>query len=190
MKVLEQIKKHKVLVTSSIIAVACVTGVAFTLNKAAQPVASVVDLPESSVEAPKDVEKPKEVSDVAETATDLDAPTARAATPKQNDAATVEKSDTNNEMAVKSTDEYAANYLKLGTVANGLTGKDCFDGLVAAFPNRFAEPVRERNIKALSVYENPCMTGYGGGSDILKRSWDAKYPNGSFFDSDLAKSRW
>jgi hypothetical protein len=93
MKVLELIKKHKILVASSVVAVACVTGVAFTLNKAAQPVASVVDIPVSRAEAPKEAEKPKEVVDVVKSVVDAEK-TEIATETSQNEEQTTPKAQT------------------------------------------------------------------------------------------------
>lgn len=96
--------------------------------------------------------------------------------------------------ATLSIQEYASRHLSLGPIMADMvipvTGQDCLNALVAAFPERFTEDVRERNIKALSVYGNPCATGYGSNNPTAKLLWDAKYPNGSFFDSAIAKSRW
>lgn len=100
-----------------------------------------------------------------------------------------------NERAVLSIREYAEMYLNLGSISdNGgvisnYTGQRCFDELVAAHPDRFTEDVRERNIKGLSVYASPCATGYGL-DNPGRNMWESQYPNGSFFDSDLAKSKW
>ena len=102
--------------------------------------------------------------------------------------------DTASPTAVLSVQEYANRHLNLGQIMPDMvipvTGQDCLDALVAAFPERFTEDVRERNIKALSVYENPCATGYGSNSPTTKLLWDTKYPGGSFFDTPIAQSRW
>jgi len=88
---------------------------------------------------------------------------------------------------ILSTQEYAEMYLNLNDEYG--YAQICLDTLISAFPNRFTPEVRERNIKALSIYASPCGTGYGG-TQTIKINWDYLYPNGSFFDSDQAKSRW
>lgn len=90
---------------------------------------------------------------------------------------------------VLSTQQYAEQYLNLADVIPGLSGQMCLDALVATYPERFTEDVRERNVKALSIYASPCGTGYGS-TVTIKKAWDYKYPNGSFFDSEIAKSKW
>lgn len=102
--------------------------------------------------------------------------------------------DQSSPKAALSIQEYANRHLSLGQMMPDMvipvTGQDCLNALVAAFPERFTEDVRERNIKALSVYGNPCATGYGSNNPTAKLLWDTKYPGGSFFDSPIAQSRW
>jgi len=91
------------------------------------------------------------------------------------------------EPVVLSTLEYGYQYLNLESPIQ----LDCFNTLIAAFPERFVEPVRERNVKALSVFAGVCAAGYDSydiqANNRLFNQWGR---DGEFFDSDLAKSRW
>ena len=84
--------------------------------------------------------------------------------------------------AIRSTLEIAADYPTM-------TGSEqllaCFNKLVALFPDRFTESVREQNIKGLTAFATSCSTGVNNANPII----NAYGPNGAYFDSELAKSK-
>lgn len=86
---------------------------------------------------------------------------------------------------ILSTQAYGEQYLDLSG-----TGQKCFDLIVARWPDRFTEDVRENNVKALAIWSGVCSTGIemppgsGGGTGIIYRDGI----NGEWFDSVLAKS--
>lgn len=84
-------------------------------------------------------------------------------------------------LSVLSTQEYAEKYLNL--LGNN---QMCFDSIVAAFPDRFTESEREKNVKALTIFSSPCSSGI---TEANKRGVIYSFGmNGEFFDSEAAKS--
>jgi hypothetical protein len=92
------------------------------------------------------------------------------------------------EPKVLSIQEYANQYLDVST--EGL--QECFDAIVAEWPERFAPEVRERNVKGLRVWASVCATGIK--SSITRHTKDGPIylygENGEFFDSPQAKAYW
>lgn len=84
---------------------------------------------------------------------------------------------------VKSTQEYGNMYLDL---ASSPLLQECFDRIIASWPSRFTEDVREKNIKALSVFGSTCSTGILESNGGVITSYGR---NGEFFDSQLAATK-
>jgi hypothetical protein len=87
-------------------------------------------------------------------------------------------------VTILSTQEYANQYLDM-TVPRA---QQCLDAIVATWPARFAEGVREANIKGLRAFANICTTGM----DEPNKQTAIIYrygANGEFFDSQLAISK-
>ena len=92
------------------------------------------------------------------------------------------------EPKVLSTQEYANQYLNVST--EGL--QECFDAIVAEWPERFVPEVRERNVKGLQGWASLCATGIKS-SFTRHTSGGLIYlygENGEFFDSPQAKAYW
>lgn len=87
------------------------------------------------------------------------------------------------ELIVKTNEEIAAQYPNLTSTDQQ---KLCFSKLLAMFPDRFTESVREKNIKALTAFGSSCSTGVLNQTAVIN-SFGA---NGAFFDSDMAKAQY
>jgi hypothetical protein len=71
--------------------------------------------------------------------------------------------------------------------------QECLNAIVAMYPERFTEDVREKNMKALTAFASYCSTGVPFESKRFNNTrnyLDAYGGKGSFFDSELAKSRY
>lgn len=85
--------------------------------------------------------------------------------------------------AVLSTREYASIYLDVSDPVSLM----CIDAMETRYPDRFTPEVRERNIKALRAFSDPCA---GSSTELLfnkRASHYLDYPyHGAFWDSELA----
>jgi len=175
-------KKHfKVVATlSSVVVVAVVAGLVYMnanhSDKVAQNSQKVAQNVAPKIEKTEPTTSDTPVAQETQTATIEDAPPTDTQTSSATDA-----------KAILSTQEYGEKYLDLSNTHL----QQCFNDIVAAFPDRFAPEVREHNVQALRIFSSVCSVGF-------TLAQNPHYPtilmaygkNGEFFDSNAAKSQW
>ena len=174
MKLLSVIKSHKV---ASVLCAALVIGSTTTVAALQMnQIAKVYEPSKANVE--KIVELKDEEVGTAEPAQE----TAQAPTVQQETVPTPEVPvETTPPVQVLSSVEYAQKYLNVSDQIQ----LECFNRLVAKWPERFTDSVREANVKALRVFTAPCATGITSsaqGTSVIEQYGR----NGEFFDSAAA----
>jgi len=166
-----------------------ITGAALIVVAASGTVVAL-NLPQKQINTPSAPVAVQRQADPVKTIEDTPAKVAEPKTETTETPATTVETPKAEEPKVLTTQEYGEKYLDLSGV-----NQECFDNIIATFPDRFTPDVRENNVKALRMFAAVCSTGMftyklhpvapNQQTTPLLLQWGR---NGEFFDSPQAKS--
>jgi len=175
-------KLSKKLLVAGVVAVVAVAGGVVALNasrsrdEVAQKSSKVTQNVAPEVEKTETTTSETPVAQETQTAPVENAPAINTQTSPATDTKTI-----------LTTQEYGEKYLDLSNTHL----QQCFNDIIAAFPDRFTPEVREHNVQALRIFSSVCSVGF-------TLAQNPHYPtilmaygkNGEFFDSNAARSQW